>query len=255
MRITRDAEILLARGERETAAILLKAASPRILKAEIPFQLYCAVLLQRAGDLASSFHLLAGVFRQNPKFISKSTLQLLYPFEQFDNIQKSDPGGDPFLILSLVRQESAFNVKAISSAGAQGLMQLQWPTARQLARISSNQLWDPQINLRLGVKYLRKLENRFKGRLDYALASYNVGPERIKAWSKRYPTAVPLLFLDLFPLQETRDYVSSIARNYYWYTRLYALQQEGAGAHRILGSRDLEDGRRLLSLFGLHEWE
>lgn len=281
-RITRAIEILLLRGERETAAILLKAEIPRILKTEIPFQTYWAVLLQRAGDLASSFQLIAAIFRQDPNLISKATLQLLYPMEQFDKIQRSDPQGDPYLILSLVRQESAFDVGARSSAGAQGLMQLQWPTARQFERVSTKQLWEPETNLRVGVKYLRKLVNRFEGRLDYALAAYNAGPERIKVWSKRYPTSEPLLFLDLLPLQETRDYVSAIARNYYWYRHLYPTERLGAGYKPGLSSLgeqplgrgfdltpvsgvevprldaqltrigDPLDGQKLLLLFGVH---
>ena len=243
-RITRNVEVLLLRGENETAAILLREAIPQVLKEEIPFRLYWSVLLQRAGDRANSFNLIAHIFRHDPSLISKSTLQLLYPMEQFDKIQKSDPQGDPFLILSLVRQESAFDVDARSSAGAQGLMQLQWPTARQFERVSAKQLRDPQVNLRVGVKYLKKLEKRFSGRLDHALAAYNAGPERIKVWSKRYSTPDPLLFLDLLPLQETRDYVSAIARNYYWYKRLYV--------HQLLSAGSTEGGEKLLLLLGLH---
>jgi soluble lytic murein transglycosylase len=249
MQIARNVEVLLLKGEKETASILLKAAVSRVLKTEIPFQFYWSVLLKRSGDLASSFSLVAHIFRKNPELIFKSTLQLLYPLEQFDPIQKSNPDGDPFLILSLVRQESAFDVHAKSSAGAQGLMQLQWPTARQLERVSSQQLWDPETNLRVGVKYLRKLEKRFQGRMDQALAAYNAGPERVKVWSKRYPTPDPLLFLDLLPLQETRDYVSAIARNYYWYKRLYpnkVIDADKRGDH--------EQGERLLRLLGLHGW-
>jgi len=260
-RTIRDVEVLLLRGEKETARILLKGALPQLLKAEIPFQWYGAVLLQRAGELASSFHLIATIFRQDPRLISKATLQLLYPVVQFDKIQKSAPLGDPFLILSLVRQESAFNVDAKSSVGAQGLMQLEWSTAREFERVSIQQLWDPEVNLRVGVKYLKKLEQRFDGRLDHALAAYNAGPERVKAWLKRYPTPNALLFLDLLPLQETRDYVSAIARNYYWYKQLYAHQGPSTGSvgradsvgklSRAGSLPDPEDGEKLLLLLGM----
>jgi soluble lytic murein transglycosylase len=60
-----------------------------------------------------------------------------------------------------------------------------------------------------------------QGETELALAAYNAGPERVKQWLKRYPIKNRLLFLDFLPIRETREYVSSITRNYYWYLKIY----------------------------------
>jgi hypothetical protein len=252
-RTLRASEVLLKMNEKPLSASVLKSQLSAILKTEIPFQLYSAVFFQRAGDLASSFQILGCLVRADPNLLSRSILQLLYPLEQFDQIKLINEDADPYLILALVRQESAFDVSAKSSAGAQGLMQLQWPTAKAFERVTPKQLWEPRVNLRVGVKYFKKLEKRFQGRLDYTLAAYNAGPERIKNWALRYPVQDALLFLDLLPLQETRDYVSSIARNYFWYRRLYANfgGAESRGQDSLMDhTGPNHDGERLLRTLG-----
>ena len=75
--------------------------------------------------------------------------------------------------------------------------------------------------MRIGTQFFSKMLERFDGNVEFALAAYNAGPERVDEWRKRYPVSDRLLFLDLIPFKETREYVASIARNYYWYTRLY----------------------------------
>jgi hypothetical protein len=244
VRTIRVAEALLERGQYDLAATLLRTVIPHLWNTQgntqISFQLYVSLLFQRARDLASSFQILALILRQDPSFLSRTFLELLYPREQFNQVKQSAQGWDPYLILSLVRQESAFDPNAKSSAGALGLMQLQLPTARNYEKISLKQLWQPEVNLRVGIKYLSRLEKRFNGRLDQALAAYNAGPERIRRWTKQYPIENPLLFLDTLPVQETRDYVSSIARNYYWYKRLYSTSDETS-----------ESGQKLLRLLGV----
>jgi soluble lytic murein transglycosylase len=82
----------------------------------------------------------------------------------------------------------------------------------------------------LGVKFFSSLLDRFSGDAELALAAYNAGPERVDSWLKRYPVANRALFVDLIPFRETRDYVSLIARNYYWYQALYGL---GPGRGRV----------------------
>ncbi|NDD91764.1 hypothetical protein EBZ37_06740, partial [bacterium] len=77
-------------------------------------------------------------------------------------------------------------------------------------------------NVRLGVKFFRHLVTRFSGKVDLALAAYNAGPERVDDWLRRYQVEDPVLFVDLIPFRETREYVSLISRNYYWYLQIYA---------------------------------
>ncbi|MGZ3689746.1 MAG: lytic transglycosylase domain-containing protein, partial [Bdellovibrionota bacterium] len=188
---------------------------------EVSFQLYTAVLLLRSGDSIHRFQLMGSLFRENPFLLSRSTITLLYPLQKMSLLQGQTQKLDPYLIISLIRQESAFNDRAKSPAGALGLMQLQPSTARRFERVSKKQLLDPKTNIRVGVKYFTRLLRQYDNDVELALAAYNAGPQNVAEWQKRYPISNRLLFIDLMPLRETRDYVSSIARNYYWYQRLY----------------------------------
>ncbi len=93
-------------------------------------------------------------------------------------------GFDPNLVLAVIQIESAGNSFAVSRVGAMGLMQIMPPTGEELAKTHGvawkgpQSLFDPVINLRLGIAYLKQLEDRY-GRLDTALAAYNWGPGRI----------------------------------------------------------------------------
>jgi soluble lytic murein transglycosylase len=225
--VTRAAEALLREGELVAASSLLYLNLDEVQKAELPFRLYWVSLLRKSRNIPSSFQLMASIFRENPELISKVTLELMYPLQQYQLIEGLNLPVDSYLILSLIRQESAFIANAKSPAGALGLMQLQLATARNFERVSKKQLYIPETNIRVGVKYFRKLMNSYNGEIELALAAYNAGPTRLKQWQKRYPIDNRLLFLDLLPLKETRDYVSSILKNYYLYLNLYAPQETG----------------------------
>lgn len=93
---------------------------------------------------------------------------------------------DPMFVLGLIEVESSFCGEAVSYAGARGLMQLTPATMEYLAgqeglRLTSKEIWrDPSLQIRLGVRYLSRLEKRFRS-LDLALMAYNAGPENVKA--------------------------------------------------------------------------
>jgi soluble lytic murein transglycosylase len=137
-------------------------------------------------------------------------------------VQHHESMADPYLMISLIRQESAFNERARSRVGARGLMQLMPQTARRMERVSLRALFDPKTNIRLGVRFFSHLTERYEGEVELALAAYNAGPHKVDAWRQRYPIDNRLLFVDLIPYRETREYVASIARNYYFYKKLYA---------------------------------
>lgn len=189
--------------------------------AEPEFQLYLAFLSDRADDVFGKFQLISRVFRLEPSLVSDETLRMFYPLEQIDSLRKYRNEIDPLLVASLIRQESAFNVRARSSVGAIGLMQLMPQTARQLGLAAKTKLYSPDTNIHFGIRYLQKLISRFEGEVDLALAAYNAGPERVVEWRRRYPTHDPILFVDLIPYAETRNYIALISRNYFWYRRLY----------------------------------
>ena len=82
---------------------------------------------------------------------------------------------DPSLALAIAKVESNFNPKALSHAGAKGVMQIMPQTAEQVFGVHRNRLFDPDVNIELGVKFIKKLIERYNGRLDIALSHYNGG--------------------------------------------------------------------------------
>ncbi len=134
---------------------------------------------------------------------------------------------DPFLIMALIRQESAFNPKAVSTSNAHGLMQLLPSTARRLARgmklprPSTTRLHDPNLNIRLGMRYFSDLLQQFDGNQEKVLASYNAGEHRVESWMSEGSYADSAEFVETIPFSETRNYVKIIRRNYWFYKMLY----------------------------------
>ncbi len=189
---------------------------------------YISTLKIASGMYRSNISMLFSFFRKNPQSLNEEGLKLLYPRPYFSLIDETSKGKiDTFLVLGLVRQESAFDPRAVSRAKAKGLMQIIPQTARRLASQGHRKLLDEKQNTAMGVKYLLQLGKKFDGSAELVLAAYNAGPHKVDAWLKRNPdrTKDLLLWNDLIPYMETRDYVVSILRNNYLYYRLYG---EGA---------------------------
>jgi peptidoglycan lytic transglycosylase len=134
-------------------------------------------------------------------------------------------GVDALLLAALVRQESVFDVEALSPAGARGLAQLLPSTASLMARgldVAFYPEWItvPDLNLHLGAAHLAELLKRF-GRVDAAIAAYNAGPVPVRRWLERAGAADPDRFIELIPYPETRGYVRSLLRNRELYRALY----------------------------------
>jgi soluble lytic murein transglycosylase len=169
--------------------------------------------------------MLDSVFRTQSEYVVDSTLRLFYPLRFSETIVQEAKKVNPLLVAALIRQESAFQETVKSRVGAVGLMQLMPATARLMDRkVKRASLLRPEVNIRIGVRYFQALIDRFGGDVELALASYNAGAEVVDRWQKRYPTKNRLLFLDLMPYAETRNYVTLIGRNYYWYTKIYGDQ-------------------------------
>jgi soluble lytic murein transglycosylase len=135
-------------------------------------------------------------------------------------------GLDPFLVVGLIRQESAFDPDATSRAGARGLMQLMPTTADELARRlgvdwSDDLLGVADANMHLGVAHLSALLRHYDGRVIPTLAAYNAGGTPVARWL-RFPEAKdPFLFVERIPYAETRGYVRTVLRNRAIYEALY----------------------------------
>jgi peptidoglycan lytic transglycosylase len=134
---------------------------------------------------------------------------------------------DPHVVAGLMRQESEFDPKAISVKKAYGLTQVMPSTGRQLARkagmkkFSSNMLFQPATNLRLGTIYLRSLLDQWGGKWEETLASFNAGKSRVVEWQNWANYQEPAEFVETIPFTETRDYVQAVMRNAAMYRRLY----------------------------------
>jgi soluble lytic murein transglycosylase len=164
-------------------------------------------------------------FNSLPRFV----WEIFYPADYLPIISRESRkyGLDSYWILSLIRQESAFNPKAISSANAYGLMQLLPTTARMIAkqmrlpRPTPAKLQDPGLNIRLGARHFADLLKRFDGQLELALASYNAGPERVQEWVNEQGYEDNAEFVETVPFSETRNYVKVISRSYWFYKTIY----------------------------------
>lgn len=132
---------------------------------------------------------------------------------------------DRALIYGLMRQESSFKVNAKSHAGARGLMQLMPGTAgfisgRRFRGWKRELLYEPELNVTLGQKYIRHLleNNAIGGNLFFAVAAYNGGPGNLRKWRKRIDyRGDPLLFIESIPRRETRVYVERVLANIWLY--------------------------------------
>ena len=126
---------------------------------------------------------------------------------------------DPYLVASLIRQESEFNPSAISYANAWGLMQLLPSVGKSLAHqegmahFQTFQLLDPETNIRLGTRYLKQTLDHFGGVAEYALAAYNAGDSRVEDWQAAGPYSGMDEFVESIPFTQTREYVQAILRN------------------------------------------
>ena len=147
--------------------------------------------------------------------------RILFPEPWWDTIQSESAKNrlDPYLVASLIRQESEFDPSAISHANAYGLMQLLPSVGRKMAReegiasFQTFQLLDPAMNIRLGTRYLRQMLDHFGGVQEYALAAYNAGDNRVADWQAAGPYSGIDEFVESIPFTETREYVEAILRN------------------------------------------
>ncbi|MBU6152937.1 MAG: lytic transglycosylase domain-containing protein [Bdellovibrionales bacterium] len=159
--------------------------------------------------------------RKYPKIASKEILEILFPDSFLTDVQVESIRAklDPLLVLSLIKQESGFKADVISSSGALGLMQLMPFTAVDVQKdLRLASLRDPLINIAVGVRYFQTLIEKYEGNPALALAAYNAGPHRVAKWRKdAAPSWSVLDWIEAIPFKETRDYVTSILRNRYWY--------------------------------------
>jgi soluble lytic murein transglycosylase len=154
--------------------------------------------------------------------------EITYPLGALQRLESTAFDGlDPLFVGALIMAESDWNPQAFSRVGARGLMQLMPDTGRRLAKdlgvglASDDQLFDPTLNLRLGVAYLNELRRHFDGSLPLVLASYNAGEDEVGKWWARRTGDDIEEFIANIPFRETRRYVQRVYVYYAEYQRIY----------------------------------
>jgi soluble lytic murein transglycosylase len=221
------AEQLVAAEAFESATMELKELKPRDALSS-PFLLYLATVNFQAQHFSGTFTALSELIQRTyDGALSRFVMKLIFPRPYPELIQKiaTQEKLDPLLVQSLIKQESAFDRSALSSSGAAGMMQLMPFTAVDVdPTVQRADLLDPEVNIRIGVKYLRQLIERFDGNFAYAIAGYNAGPNAVDRWIRELKEKKGkhglLEFIESIPYKETREYVAAIIRNHFWYSRL-----------------------------------
>lgn len=158
-------------------------------------------------DLDPVIMKLPGAFRLSPHYRAfllfyRSPNQYIY--DRYIRVACGQHGVDYNLVKAIVRAESGFRPNAVSPKGAVGLMQLMPDTARELKVKDS---LDPYQNVEAGVRYLKKLLNRFPNNITHAIAAYSAGPEAVEKYR-----GIP-------PYSETQLYVQVVMVLYRHYSR------------------------------------
>jgi soluble lytic murein transglycosylase len=209
----------------------LEAASTQGING-FEWQARAALAFHWAGEHHRAMRILRrygrATFAQNAALSTTDVQEMTYPLGTLQRLATSDFHGlDPLLIGALIMAESNWNPHAFSRVGARGLMQLMPDTGRRVAEgvgvavSSDEQLFDPTLNIRLGVTYLSELSRRFEGRTVLVLASYNAGEDQVSKWWSRRDGEDIEEFIANIPFRETRRYVQRVYSYYAEYQRIY----------------------------------
>ncbi len=182
----------------------------------------------KAGLYLPLFSMLTKIPKNMREELLLSHPELLFPQEYAETISASalKESVPAELIFAIIRQESAFDPFARSSADALGLMQVMPGSAKNIAKdldvevSHHDDLYLPNINIPIGTHLLKQGLDRYKNNLILAIASYNASDRAIKNWLKTRFRDDPLEFVEEIPYEETRSYVKLVLRNYVFYKRL-----------------------------------
>ena len=146
-----------------------------------------------------------------------------FPVQHLDIVRANANNIDPAVIMAVIRAESSFRPRAVSSQGARGLMQIMPTTGYWLAELMEkddfhlDDLWDPEINIAMGSFYLNWLLDFFDGNLDLAITAYNAGPGNVGRWLVHF--SYDGENLNSIPFMETYIYSHRVTAN----TRVYRI--------------------------------
>ena len=193
-------------------------------------------LMLAATKLAQDygFHFTSILTLSKAKAWNQVELRFPRAHEPLVRFEAQQQGVSPALIFGVIRRESAFDPNIVSSAKAQGLMQLIPATAKQVARglnlkpLRKKQIFKPETNIKLGTAYLKTLLGRFEQNYALATASYNAGPHRMPRWAPDYPLEAAR-WVESIPFNETRNYVQAVLG----YMTIYEYKLNGGNESQV----------------------
>lgn len=211
--------------EELNVAALSGPASPRV-------NLAIAKIFRARNDNVQALNYLKRSYpdysQMKPEEMRPDEWDVFYPLQFWDIIKQESRARslDPYQVAGLIRQETVFNPRAVSSARAYGLMQLLVPTALTTARrvgvdraITMDSLFEPRLNIQLGTAFFKDQIDKY-GRIEYVAAAYNAGPNRVVQWRAALPLQMDE-WQEAVPFRETRLYIQGVVRNTLQYRRLY----------------------------------
>lgn len=156
-------------------------------------------------------------------------VKVAYPLHYFDTVEEYAERYelDPYLVLSIMKNESKFNPEAVSKKEARGLMQIapitgEWASEKlNIEGYSSEMLFSPELNIQIGCWYLSMLNNQFNNELELIIAAYNAGSGNVSKWLNNSEFSSDGQSLDYIPFGETRIYLQKVLRDYERYKRIY----------------------------------
>lgn len=208
-----------------------EAIEELLIKAEKSFEsgtvIAISMKLKEIGAYKQAMHVAAKLPEElQPK-------EILYPAAFWQEVEKASErnGIDPYLVLSVMREESRFEPQACSPVGALGLMQLMPETAEKLAKLISisvggaESIYRVENNISMGSFYLKKLLLEF-GSIPAALAAYNAGESAVRSWLEAGQYESEDEFIEDIPYSETKNYVKRIINTYFIYRGAEAVLKE-----------------------------
>ncbi|MBF0351064.1 MAG: transglycosylase SLT domain-containing protein [SAR324 cluster bacterium] len=191
-----------------------------------------AEILKQAGNFYALQKVVANYYMWDLKGLAirdQPLWQFAYPRPYWTTVKhfSNKAGIDPYWALAIMREESHFLETALSSTQARGLMQLMPDTARHIAKKEKfrlkdeEDLFNPEINIRLGTTYLGWLKNQFGNNIVHTAAGYNGGPNSVKRWLKSWNKTPEDEFVEQIPYGETQNYVKRVFTTYHLYQKIY----------------------------------
>ena len=161
-------------------------------------------------------------------FANKNTImKMFYIIKYSEYVEKysKEYVVDKYLIYACIKAESNFNEKAESKKGAKGLMQLMDSTGQEIAKglnmtIDNDDLFEPEINIKLGTKYVSRMLQKYEN-TELALAAYNAGSGNVDSWINSGKIKADGSNAENIPFKETNNYVRKILKDYRIYKELY----------------------------------